>query len=256
MLYTLPQFIVFLAHTIVLVLAYFFGAWINKKTENAGEGKQKRKPGTMIIEGTLLSFLLGFTFNAAFDKYVSRRNIFSDEINNISSVYAIASLYPDSIKQEFTSTLNKYVSSRIAYYEAGDNNDKIKNELKNADADSKKILKLLANYENFQHINYYPREMIPALNKMFDITATREMLRNARVPLPALKLLLLISVLVIFLAGIKGGFTKADWFTAIGFSLLISMTLYLILDLDTSRKGQITLDDEQIRLIEFYDAHK
>jgi len=83
-----------------MILAYLLGAWLNGRKVNAEGGSHQRKPGTMIIEGTLLSFLLGFTFNAAFDKYVSRKNIFNEEINDISTVYSIASLYPDSLKKE------------------------------------------------------------------------------------------------------------------------------------------------------------
>jgi len=62
--------------------------------------------------------------------------------------------------------------------------------------------------------------------------------------------------LVSFLSGSNGGFARNDWFTAIGFSFLVSMTLYLILDLDISRMGQINLDDQQKRLIDFYHSTK
>lgn len=255
MLYTLPVITVFFGHAIIMILAYLLGAWLNGRKVNAGEVSHQRKPGTMIIEGTLLSFLLGFTFNAAFDKYVSRKNIFNEEINDISTVYSIASLYPDSLKKEFSISLDNYLGSRIAYYDEKENQDKIDFELKKTDSISKKIMLLFAKFAKDSN-NIYPREMIPALNKLFDTSSTREMLDKARVPLPALKLLLLISILVSFLSGTNGSFSRNDWFTAIGFSLLVSMTLYLILDLDSSRMGQINLDDQQKRLIDFYHSTK
>jgi len=256
MLYTLPIILVFLGHATIMIVAYLFGAWLNRRKVNAGEVTQQRKAGTMIIEGTLLSFLLGFTFNAAFDKYVSRKNIFNEEINDISTVYSIAGLYPDSLKKEFTVLLDTFVSSQIAYYDDKENEDKINFELKKTDSISKNLMMLVAKYAKDPNIDVYPREMIPALNKLFDTSSTREMLNKARVPLPALKLLLLISILVSFLSGTNGGFARNDWFTAIGFSLLVSMTLYLILDLDSSGIGQINLDDQQKRLIDFYHSTK
>jgi hypothetical protein len=52
-----------------MILAYLLGAWLNGRKVNEEGGSHQRKPGTIII-------------------------------NDISTVYSIASLYPDSLKKE------------------------------------------------------------------------------------------------------------------------------------------------------------
>jgi predicted membrane chloride channel (bestrophin family) len=233
-------------HTFALLLAFSLGVFINNKGRfNAEDPKRK----SLIIEGTLLSLLLGFTFNSAYDKNVSRKKIFTDEINEISSTYNTANLYPDSLRIVLQNKIKLYAISRKKYYEVSQNPMLVKSSIE----ESARILNSLsldvAYFSKKNNELKATQQMFPHLNELSSIASIREMLRTTRVPMAALKLLLLISGIVSLLMGLNSQFIKSDWLSSIGFSLLISMTLYLILDLDTAEIGAITLDDQQMNLI-------
>jgi hypothetical protein len=64
-------------------------------------------------------------------------------------------------------------------------------------------------------------------------------------------MLWLVSLLVSFLNGTNSKPDKVHLFGALGFSLIVSITLYLILDLDSTREGYIRPDKEEIKIDSF-----
>jgi hypothetical protein len=86
--------------------------------------------------------------------------------------------------------------------------------------------------------------LVPALNDMIDITTTRNIALRTHTPpiiLVALVVLTLISALLIGYA-LAGGKPFATNLHMIGFALMMTVTIYVILDLDHPRVGLIRLD--------------
>jgi len=85
--------------------------------------------------------------------------------------------------------------------------------------------------------------MAPALNSMFDIAATRNNSRQETVPNLIVIFLLIISLISSFYIGyLSTEENKLSKTIVIGFCLLVSIVIYITLDLDMPRKGLITLD--------------
>lgn len=244
MIYALPQFIVFLLYLTALIVAHAAGAWVGHRNQL----NKERTSSTMWIEGTLLSLLIGFTFNTAFDKYTSRNRIFSDEINSIATTKSLARVFPAPARDSLQQKIHAYILARVAYFEAGDNEVLIQQEIQHAGEIWQSLLLQAGQLASQPNNIVVGREFLASTIQMSDLAATREMLRKARVPLPVMKLLLLISLLVAFLNGTNSTYKKADWFKGIGYALLIALTLYLILDLDTTRQGYITLTNHEENL--------
>lgn len=127
-----------------IIIFYFGGLSVTR-------WKKKRNPtyesnGMGAFEGAMLgliSLLLAFTFNKAASYYDSRREILVHETNCIGTVLMRADLYPDSVRTEIRNDLKEYITSRIHYYEVGDDEKKIKTELLNANTIAEKIWNVL-----------------------------------------------------------------------------------------------------------------
>jgi hypothetical protein len=89
-------------------------------------------------------------------------------------------------------------------------------------------------------------QMIPALNAMIDSTTIREASIQSKVPDIILLLLFVISIACGWLAGFEIPVSKRiNWITVTVFSLLTTLVIYVILDLDQPRRGFINLDASQ-----------
>jgi antibiotic biosynthesis monooxygenase (ABM) superfamily enzyme len=91
--------------------------------------------------------------------------------------------------------------------------------------------------------------MIPALNAMFDITTTRTAATLDKVPVVIYYLLFIICLTAALMVGYSGGL-KPDWTMVLCFSLMISLTVYLIIDLDRPRRGVITMDTANSQIVQ------
>ena len=84
--------------------------------------------------------------------------------------------------------------------------------------------------------------MIPALNDMIDIVTTRESSRISKVPPIILSILMLLVLASSFLIGYGNKAKQRNFILIIGFALMTSMALYLILELDRPRRGIINVE--------------
>lgn len=248
MVYQLPQPVVILFFFLSLLAAFYVGAWL-KKIISRKEGPTKGV--TIFIESTLLSLLLGFAYNTAATKSFARKEFIITELNSISTTYSRAKLYPDSISKILKNDIRNYAISRTDYYRAGSNEDKISIELATGDSIGTALMDKVALYAKDPANSFYTQQMVPAVNTMVDNASTREFQRTNRIPLASIKMLVLVSLLVSFLNGTNSKPDRVRFFGAIGFSLIVSITLYLILDLDSTREGFIRPDKEEIKIDRF-----
>jgi len=91
----------------------------------------------------------------------------------------------------------------------------------------------------------YTQQMVPAANQMLDLASSREIYRQARVPVSVIQLLAFLSMVVSFINGVNQDKNKTNWIAASGYTLLITFSFILILDLADNRNGRINLDTEQ-----------
>ena len=99
--------------------------------------------------------------------------------------------------------------------------------------------------------------MLPALNEMFDLTASRYAAARFHVSLVILWFLIFLSLLASLLVGYAMASAKRhNWLHMILFALLISLTLYVIFDFEYPRHGVIQLDQADRIYLELRDTMK
>lgn len=194
------------------------------------------------LEGALLgllSLLLAFTFNKSASNYETRQKLLVQEANDIETAFFRSDLYKDSIRNEFRNNFKTYISARINYYHAGNDETKIQDALKDAEHISLRIWQLAAKISQNPDVQTRSMQMIPALNNMIDAMSKREAARIVRVPESIIWLLLLLTIVGSFIIGYASDSKKINWIILIIYSLMTVMTIYLILDLDRPRRGLI-----------------
>ncbi len=238
---TIPSFLLTLIVMAVMVSCLWLGIRIRKKHKGAPENDDS---GLGAIEGSmlgLLALLLGFTFSLSNSRYDSRLKIVVEEANDIGTAILRADLYPDSVRNLFRTEFERYVDTRIAYFDAGKDLAKVAEMIDSTTAIQNRIWNIAATLGRDRDNLHRTSQMIPALNAMIDVTTTRLALGKAKVPDLIILLLFMLCFTSSFMLGYSRG-GKNDWIVTIIFALMIGITIYTILDLDRSRSGVITMD--------------
>lgn len=239
--------ILLLAMIVMTWLGNFFAAFRTKRNpELVSEGIGS-------LEGALLglvALLLAFTFSMSASRYEERRHIIIEEANVIGTAILRADLYPDSIRAAFRKDFEAYVEERIEYFEAGTDTTRILESLARCNAIAMKLWNRATTLGHDPKNLISTNQMIPALNQMIDIVTTRFATSLAKVPKSILWLLFLLCLVASFVVGYGRKGKKLDWVMVAGFSLMTSLAIYLILDLDRSRRGIITMDNAHERIVD------
>lgn len=249
LLYRTPTFIII----ILLFCSSLFIHWLGYKA------KQKRIAENKLIDNTnsgtilgsllgLLALLLSFTFSMASARYDNRRQILIEEANDIGTAILRADLYPDSIRKPLRADFQKYVEARIDYYDAEINNEKIKKSLQHADEIQQRLWKRVSEAAQDPKNLVRSNQMVPALNSMIDIVTTREATNNETVPESIIWFLFILLLSSSFMIGFSNE-KKINYVLISGFSIMISLTIFIILDLDRPRRGIITTKNSQQKLV-------
>jgi hypothetical protein len=236
----------------VLIL---FINWVGFRYRKIG---LKKKPdedieGIGTIEGAMLGLMalfIAFSFSMAASKFDDRRHLIVQEANDIGTALLRCDLYPDSIRNLLRADFAKYVDARIAYYDAIEDQEKIKTALQDAATYSGKIWNRVAALSRNLDNRVQSAQMIPALNDMIDIVTTRESSRISKVPPIILFILFLLTLASSFLIGFSYKAQKRNFVPIMGFALMTSMALYLILELDRPRRGIINVDAAEKNIVE------
>ena len=253
LLQSTPTVVVAVILFLLLIVFFIFGYRLRIRTLRRSENKIIEDLSA--INGTLLgllALLLAFTFGMSNSRYDTRRQLVIEEANAIGTVILRTDVYPDSVRILFRSQLKDYVEARIAFYEAGMDVQKIVERFYQADAISKKIWSMTAAYAKIDPTTTRTSELIPALNAMIDVTTTRRAAGEATIPDSIMYFLFILCLCSAFLLGYDHK-NKFDWIIVIGFSLMLSSTVFTIMDLDRPRSGLIDLDIPNEKIVELRD---
>jgi hypothetical protein len=239
-----------------IIIAFLLGNRIRRFKERKGKIIEDRSIGA--LEGSLLgllALLLSFTFSMSSARYDRRVNIIIQEANDIGTAVLRADLYPDSIRQAFRKDFEAYLETRISFYSSKADWSAVTKSLVEAQVWQASLWERASSLGRDKENLHRTAQMIPALNAMFDIATTRTAATMDKVPEVIYYLLFLISLTAALMVGYSSG-VKPDWTMVLSFSLMISMTVYLIIDLDRPRRGVITTDTANSQIVQLREMFK
>jgi len=241
---------------LAIIIAFLIGNRIRRYKERKGMTTEDKSIGA--LEGSLLgllALLLSFTFGMSSSRHDRRVNIIMEEANAIGTAVLRSDLYPDSIRQAFREDFEAYLETRIRFYSLKTDIPAIVKSLQDGQDLQASLWERASSLGRDKDNLHRTAQMIPALNAMFDIASTRTAATLDKVPEIIFYLLFLISITASLMVGYAGGI-KPDWTMVLSFSLMISMTVYLIVDLDRPRKGAITMDKANEQIVQLKSMFK
>jgi hypothetical protein len=220
------------------------GVRIGKTHLRSGRGKILDTLG--VIDGpifALFGLLIAFTFSSALTRFDERRKLIVEEANDIGTAYLRLDLLPPADQEPLRNLFRSYIDSRIRTYE-------LIPDMQAALAEYERTEILQAEIWNqaIRGIAKSPNtlsgmQLLPALNSMFDITNTRTAVLQFHPPMVIFAMLLVMSLVSSLLVGYQmAAFEKRSWIHIVLFIISISLTCYVILDIEYPRMGLIRVD--------------
>lgn len=227
------------------ILALFeLGRRVGKR--RAAEDAEGARAGLGAVEGAvygLLGLLLAFTFSGAATRFEHRRDLVIQEANAIGTAYLRIDLLPKDTQPALRDLFRRYVDSRLAAYAQLPDLGAAMAELERSNALQREVWRV-AQEAAAQSPNPPRAHLIqPALNEMFDITTTRLAATQSRPPAVIFGMLIVLALVSALIAGHGMAVAKTrHWLYPLAYALVMSVTLYVILDLEFPRLGLIRVD--------------
>ena len=180
---------------------------------------RRQKPDEATLVGTgaidaavlgLLGLLVAFWFSSAGTRLDMRRSLIVEEANAIGTAWLRLDVLPADVRTAEHDLFRRYVDVRL---------------LQSRRPPRAAIL-------------------LESLNAMFDAATRHQAAFNAHTPTAILVLLVLVAAFSAALAGHDmGGWATFNWLHAIVFAGVVSVTIWVIYDLEMPRYGLIRVDD-------------
>jgi hypothetical protein len=200
----------------------------------------------------LLGLLLAFTFSGAASRFETRRHLVADEANVIGTAYLRLDLLAADAQPELRELFRKYVDARLEATRFSGAMDVWKAKLAEGTALQAEIwAKATAAVRRPDAVPQATSFVLSALNEMFDITTTRQMAVLNHPPPIVFALLAGFSLIGALLVGYAGSANSdRNAFHVVMFAVILSFTIYVIVDIEFPRLGLIRVDAADEVLIE------
>jgi hypothetical protein len=194
---------------------------------------------------TLLGLLIGFTFSMAISRYDQRKNLEEAEANAIGTEYVRVDVLPAADAEKARDLLRRYLDQRILFYKNRDNN-----ELKQINATTAQL------QNDLWDAVRGPAESQPnaitglALSGMNDVLNSQGYTTAAwlnRIPVAAWLLMRSIALGSNFLIGY--GARRRDTLLLLVVPLAVSMSFFLVADIDSPREGLISVQPQNLIIL-------
>ena len=191
----------------------------------------------------LMGLMIAFTFSGAAARYELRRSLIVDEANAIGTAYLRLDLLPAASQPALREKFRQYAEARLAVY-------RLLPDIARSDVQAAIAVTLQNEIWTgaLAGLKEAPPQativMVPALNHMIDVTTTRAIAARTHTPKLIFAVLLILGLVCSLLAGYVLAYTKSRnvRLHTGAFALVVTLTIYVIFDLDYPRFGLIQLD--------------
>ena len=198
--------------------------------------------GVAAIEGAafaLLGLLMAFTFNGAATRFEGRRQLIVQESNALGTAWLRLDLLPAAAQPHVRDEFRGYLDHRLAAYRAVPDLRAARAHLDSAGA-HQAALWAGAVAAAQQVSGPAALAVLPPLNESFDIASARLAAAQMHPPVIIWALLGVLTVLCCLLAGFDmSAAPRRSWLHILGLAVLLTVTLYVIVDFEYPRVGLI-----------------
>jgi hypothetical protein len=233
---------------VAMVLTAVVGRKLGLRRKSSDEAGYKS--GNAAAQGAifaLLGLLIAFTFSKADERFDHRRSLITEEANAIGSAYLYLDLLQPSARDSVRDLFRQYLDARLATFRDIADEDAEKGELIRTEKLQNEIwLQTIAACDQQPSARM---QLLPSVNDMFNIATTRSMAAQTHSPVAIYIMLALMAVAAALLAGYETAESRfMPWVHLLCFSCAISITFYVIIDLEFPRFGFIRLNGTDLVL--------
>ncbi len=234
-------------------LGFRAGRYIQSRTDSDVKALTGSIQGSIL---GLLALLLGFTFSMSMQRYDNRSMAMIDEVNSIGTAVLRIELLPNEYKQPVRDLFYDYLELRVAigqvdltkYQQRSDYNNKIINI-------QAELWALAVEATNVDPRAVTTGAFVKSLNDVIDSQGKRNALLQMHVPEVVLMLLFVVFIssggMMGYSAGLSGQRIIAP---VVLVSLLITLIVFIIIDLDRPKRGMIQIN--QAGMVELLESVK
>lgn len=209
---------------------------------------------TGVVDAAILSLLglmTAFTFSSAYSRYDSRRALIIEEVNAISTAWLRLDLLPQESQPALRGLFREYVKSRHELWQLLPSRDAALEKFTQSEDLQRRIWSAAIVATQDETRGDARKLLLPALNQMIDVTTIRLIAVQSHPPLIVFLLLGILSLAAAWIVGF--GMSKAERLShphVLGFSAMVALALYVILDIEYPRYGLVTLNKPHQLLLE------
>ena len=200
----------------------------------------------------LLGLLLAFSFSGAASRFEDRRHLVTTEVNAIGTAYLRLELLSEDAQPEMKDLFRRYVDARLETYRNSADRAATSTSLaEDAELQSEIWKRAVAETMRPGMPTQPAMLLLPALNEMIDITTTRFMATRNHPPLVVFLMLAALAVVGALLVGYgTSANRRRTWLHTLVFAVILSITTYVIIDLEFPRLGLIRVDAADQMLVD------
>lgn len=199
----------------------------------------------------LMGLLVAFTFTGAATRFDARRSLVTEHVNAIGTAWLRLDLLAAPEREKARDGFRRYVDTQLEILGNSGNNDAVRAGMGRLSSIQQEIWETLIQAVKSDKSLPLTQVVLPPVNEMFDLSTTRYMAARQH---PPVAVFLMLGLLVL-VSGLVAGFgmAKAARQSALhlfGFAALMSLSVYLILDIEYPRLGIIRIDSFDQAMIE------
>jgi len=195
--------------------------------------------------------ILAFSFSGGLTRFDARRNLVVKEANDIGTAWLRIDLLPAEAQPPMHDLFRRYLDARLQAYANVSDLKVLHSALARSSELQDQIWDLAVSSSRGAPAGPSQILLLPSLNAMFD-TATSQK-EAARLHPPAVIFIMLSALILacaLFAGYDMGGRPKPNHLHPVAFALVLSVTVYVIIDLEFPRLGMIQMRDSDSVLVQ------
>jgi hypothetical protein len=228
----------------VMLIAQEIGRRIGLRRQ--AEDPDGARAGVSAVEGAvfaLFGLLIAFTFTSAASRYEARRDMLVQHANAIGTAWLRLDLLPGDVQPALRRDFRLYMDLVIKLPRLAGNPQAIDQGMVQAGKLQDNIWNLAETAASRDSRPFVATLVLPALNDMFDLGASRYAAGKYHASPVIVAFLLVLSVLASLLVGHGMASSRhRNWLHMIIFAALVTLTLFVIIDLELPRHGLIGME--------------
>lgn len=239
--------LVFAFSMLLQLWAVWIGANVIRKLRSYEEAKRADFGVILGATLTLLGLVIGFAFSMAINRYDQRKNLEAAEASAIGTEYMQADLLPAADAARVRALLKDYLYQRVLTYTTRDNS-----ATRQISAPTAKLqTQLWSTIVTSARGTVIPAVSltVSGMNSVLDSQGHAQAAWRNRIPTEAWVLMMTIAVCCQLLIGYGAHDVKAEFFLMLVLPFLLSVSFFLIADIDSPHGGIIRVHPDNLQTL-------